>query len=286
MAEEHDAPWPRAFRPNPRNSRDRIARAAIHEQRLGEHIQRHKERGAQPPRRDRGLSRDEIVRAAIAIADAEGPDAVSMRRIARELRAGVMSLYWYVQSKEELLDLMLDTLQEENRLPEPSGDWRADLTVFAHDARASLLRHPWVMDFIGGRPPSGPNDARNLERMLAILDGLGLDIRKTFSILMSIGTYVLGGVLREVQEMRAEQERAEADAAKTDEERAAEEEEVRAWLVSSGEYPHIIKVIDQDFDPDSAETRDERFDFGLECLLDGLAMQVPGTGCRPPGLGS
>ena len=94
----------------------------------------------QPPRRDRGLSRAEIVRAAIAVADAEGPEAISMRRIAREVRAGVMSLYWYVSSKEELLDLMLDAIEAEIEVPDPSGDWRADLGVFAHRTRDSLRR--------------------------------------------------------------------------------------------------------------------------------------------------
>ena len=84
------------------------SREEAREDRIAGHVQRHRARGAQPPRRDRGLSRDEIVSAAIAVADAEGPDAISMRRIARELSAGAMSLYWYVASKEELLDLMLD----------------------------------------------------------------------------------------------------------------------------------------------------------------------------------
>ena len=112
----------------------------------------------QLPRRDRGLSRAEIVAAAIAVADAEGPDAISMRRIARELRAGPMSLYWHVGSKEELLDLMLESIETEVEAPEPSGDWRADLRAFAHQARAGMLRHRWAMEFLGGRPPSGPND--------------------------------------------------------------------------------------------------------------------------------
>ena len=102
--------------------------------------------------RDRGLSREEIVEAAIAVADAEGPDAISMRRIARELRAGAMSLYWHVASKEELIDLMLDSLEAEIGVPEPTGDWQADLRELAHRQRAGLLRHPWVMDH-AGRPP-------------------------------------------------------------------------------------------------------------------------------------
>src|SRR5580692_538618 len=114
----------------------REARQKDRGRRVSGHVQRHRERGAQPPRRDRGLSRAEIIKAAIAVADAEGPDAISMRRIARELNAGAMSLYWYVGSKEELLDLMLDSIEAEIGVPEPTGDWQADLGAFAHRTRA------------------------------------------------------------------------------------------------------------------------------------------------------
>ena len=82
----------------------------------------------------RGLSRADIVDVAVAIADAEGTEAVSMRRIARDLRVGAMSLYWHVESKEELHQLMLDTVQAEIEAPPPSGDWRTDLAAYASDA--------------------------------------------------------------------------------------------------------------------------------------------------------
>ena len=160
-----------------------------------------------------GLSREEIVSAAIAVADAEGPDAISMRRIAREVGAGAMSLYWYVASKEELLDLMLDAIEAEIEVPEPTGDWRADLGAFAHRTRAALRQHRWAVEFIGTRPPSGPNDVRNLERLLSLLDGIGVDdYRVIMGIFMTVATFVIGAVIREAQEVRfqAEQERVEA----------------------------------------------------------------------------
>ena len=157
----------------------RAVRDERHEQRIAEHVQRHKERGARPPRRDRGLSRDEIVRTAIAVADAEGPEAISMRRIARELRAGAMSLYWYVGSKEELLDLMLEASRRRSRCPSRPATGGLTCGVFAHQIRAALSRHPWALEFIGSGRPAGPNDARNLERLLGMLDGLGLDARLT-----------------------------------------------------------------------------------------------------------
>jgi AcrR family transcriptional regulator len=280
VVDEYDEePWPR-FRPPPSRriygaapSPDE-SRGAKRERRISEHIERHRARGAQPRPRDRNLSRDEIIRAAIAVADAEGPDAISMRRIARELRAGVMSLYWHVASKEELIDLMFDSLEAEIRVPEPTGDWRADLRELAHRQRAGLLRHPWVMEFVAGRPPSGPNDARNLELMLGMVAGLGLDARTTVDILMTVATYVLGAVLREVQEIRSDRHRSEVEATMTAEEIDAERERFGKWLANADRYPNIQRMMEAHVDPDAAETRDERFEFGLDCLLDGIAARL------------
>ena len=229
--------------------------------------------GARPA--DHGLSRDEIVAAAIAVADAEGPAAISMRRLARDLRAGAMSLYWHVASKEELIELMLDTLEAETALPEPTGDWRADLTTMAHRQRAGMLRHPWVVEFVASRPPSGPHDARNLELMLGMLDGLGLDARTIADMLMTVLTYVLGAVVREVQEMRSDRNRAQIEATMTAEEIEAEHERFRAWLTGADQYPNIQRMMAAKVDPDAADTRDERFEFGLSCVLDGIAARLP-----------
>jgi AcrR family transcriptional regulator len=281
VGEYDKEPWPR-FQPppargiiGPRPSPDQ-ARRIRRDQRLSEHLERHRPpRGAPRRPRDRGLSRAEIVDAAIAVADAEGPDAVSMRRIARELRAGAMSLYWYVASKEELIDLMLDALEAEIRVPEPTGDWRADLAELARRQRAGLLRHPWIMEFAASRPPSGPNDARNLELMLGMVGRLGLDPRTTVDLLMTVVNYVLGSVLREVQEMRSERNRAEREAAMTAEELNAERERFQSWLTDADRYPNIRRMVEANVDPDAPDTRDERFEFGLQCLLDGIAAQLP-----------
>jgi AcrR family transcriptional regulator len=251
------------------------ARGAGRAQRDGERFERRGTRGAQPRQRDRGLSRDEIVQAAIAVADAEGPDAISMRRLARELRVGAMSLYWHVSSKEELIALMLDSLEGEIRAPAPTGDWRADLRELACRQRAALLRHPWVMEFAASRPPSGPNDARNLDVMLGMLGGLGLDPRIMVDILMTVVNYVMGAVLREVQEVRAERDRSEAETTMTAAEIEAERQYFYDWLSTTGEYPNIQRMVEADVDPDAPETRDERFGFGLDCLLDGVAARLP-----------
>ena len=216
----------------------RSSREEAREQRIAGHVQRHRERGAQPPRRDRGLSRAEIVRAAIAVADAEGPEAISMRRIAREVGAGAMSLYWYVSSKEELLELMLDAIEAEIEVPEPSGDWRADLGTFAHRTRVALRQHRWAVEFIGTRPPSGPNDVRNLERLLSLLDGLGVeDVQLIMGIFMTVATFVIGAVIREAQEVRFQHEQERAEASLTPEEIQAEHERYRGLVRGLGRVP-------------------------------------------------
>jgi AcrR family transcriptional regulator len=260
----------------------RMSREQSREQKIAGHVQRHRDRGAQPPRRDRGLSRAEIVRAAVAIADAEGPDAISMRRIAREVGAGVMSLYWYVSSKEELLEVMLDAIEAELEVPDPSGDWRTDLDLFAHRTRDTLRRHRWAVEFIGTRPPQGPNDVRNLERLLALLDGLGVaDVRLIMNIFMTVATFVIGAVIREAQEVRfqAEQERAEADL--TPAEIEAEHARYRAWFEASGDFPHIARLMQADVDPDDPATREERFQFSLDCVLDGIAARLAAARTTP-----
>jgi AcrR family transcriptional regulator len=245
------------------------------EQQIGQRIQHQQDRGGKTPRRASLLSRREIVAAAIKVADAEGAGAISMRRIARELNAGAMSLYWHVASKDELLDLMLDAIEAEQEFPAPTGDWRADLRAIAVTQRAVLHRHQWLMDFIGGRPPLGPNTLRNLERALAITGKLGLDTETAINVLGSVSTYVMGAVLREFRESMVERRDAEAMSRMPE----AELREIMSAHVNrlraTGRYPNFLRIFDQGIDPDAAATRDARFEFGLDCLLDGIAARLP-----------
>lgn len=115
-------------------------------------------------------SRDEITAIAIAIADREGLDAVSMRRVAAELGTGAASLYRYVQTREDLLDLMIDATAGEYRLAEPGGDWLADLLAVGEQGRAIMRRHDWLPGLVVTRTPSiGPNGVALLEHVLEAL---------------------------------------------------------------------------------------------------------------------
>ena len=221
-----------------------------------------------------GLSRDEIVDAAIAIADSEGAEAVSMRRIAQVLRAGAMSLYWHLANKEHLLELMLDALMADIEVPEPTGDWQADLRVQARSTRKVLLRHRWVIDFVTARPPLGPNTLRNLDKSLAALERLEVDTATAMNILQTVSTYVSGAVLRELGELRIQREQEQL--VRADTEWAGKLDRWRQRLAATGLFDHFLRIISDDVDPDAEETREERFEFGLDCVLEGIAAKLAG----------
>jgi AcrR family transcriptional regulator len=253
-------------------ARAREQRELARERRIAEHVSRDKERPEKlQPQRARGLTREDIVVAAVAVADAEGTEAVSMRRIARELGVGAMSLYWHVSSKEELQTLMVAAVQAD--VPEPAGDWRADVSAFARTARSALIRHPWAIDYLVSGPPAGPRDARNTERLMAALGGLGLDTKTMAWAGMAIATYVAGAVVREVQEIRWHQDMLAMRARMSDEEAGQVLAEFVKRLGDPAGYPFMTRLMAEEIDPDSPETRDDRFEFGLGCLLDGIAAR-------------
>lgn len=116
-------------------------------------------------------SRAEITAAAVELADREGLPAVSMRRVAGALGTGAASLYRYVATRDDLLDLMTDSTAGEYELPAPSGDWRADLLQLAHQTRQIMQRHPWLPAQVIARPALGPHGIDVLEYVLGVLDG-------------------------------------------------------------------------------------------------------------------
>ncbi|MEV0714302.1 TetR/AcrR family transcriptional regulator, partial [Asanoa sp. NPDC050611] len=116
-------------------------------------------------------SRAQITEAAIRIADAEGLEAATMRRIATEIGAGAMSLYRYVPSRDNLVELMADQVTGEIDVTGmPSGDWRADLTRYADGLRAMWRGHPWIATVQRSLPSFGPNQLLMIERLMGVLD--------------------------------------------------------------------------------------------------------------------
>ncbi|WUD74389.1 TetR/AcrR family transcriptional regulator [Streptomyces sp. NBC_00510] len=195
------------------------------------------ERAARGPRP--AHSRAEIAAAAVRIADAEGIDAVSMRRVAAEVGAGTMSLYNYVPRKEDLHELMVDAVTGEYELPEePSGDWRADLMALARASRDLLRRHPWVPRLYTSVHGFSPNGLRYLEHCLAALEGLDEDDATKMELLAMVHGTVMTYVGNEV----ATQERSRALPWTPLEEQAAR----LAYLtdrVGGGAYPRLAAAL-------------------------------------------
>jgi hypothetical protein len=135
-----------------------------------------------------------------------------------------------------------------------------------------LLRHPWVLDFMSGRKQLGPNALLQVEQSLSVLDGVDLDTRTALKILMTIDAYVTGTVLNELREIRVEQ--TQTGDGFSDSEITAGMEDWIERLNDSGSLERVVRVFKEGIDPDAAETRNERFEFGLGCVLDGLAAQL------------
>ncbi|MFG2949469.1 TetR/AcrR family transcriptional regulator C-terminal domain-containing protein [Streptomyces adustus] len=216
--------------------------------------------GSVQPRRGRKPvhSREAITAAAVALADAEGLEAVTMRKVAAQVGAGVMSLYSYAPDKETLLHLMVDRVSGE--LPTTTvltGDWRADLKAIAHLQRDHMLRHPWLPAALSTRRVPGPNTLAFLERALAALRPSGLDGAAKMEIFAQLTAFVAGHVAHEI---------AQAAAAQSPE-RAAAEARYLAAVAADGCHPELAEALSA---PGRALAPEATFTRFLNRLIDGL----------------
>ncbi|WP_409491363.1 TetR/AcrR family transcriptional regulator [Amycolatopsis sp. cmx-11-12] len=209
------------------------------------------------------LSRERIVRAAIRLADADGLEGVSLRKIATALDVGPMRLYGYIENKEELLDLMVDTVHTEIR---PSGDGRREvLRSLAEAIRHAAHEHEWLADLLGGRPRLGPHALATSESVMAALDDVELDV--VMPVVASVTAYVTGAVRREIAERRAER------ATGLDEKRwQAAHGPYLERAFADGRYPALATVVRDAAHLDA----DQTFRIGLEYLLDGIEARISG----------
>ena len=155
-------------------------------------------RRAEPKTRMRAvLSRERIVREAVALVDERGPDALTMRAVATRLGAGAMSLYRHVSSREELLDLVLAAMAAEVAPTPPTGDWRTDLAVLAREVRAGLLRRPHLTVLLTSRSGRGAAELPLLEHTIGILRAAGLPARDAVLANHAFGNLIAGAALWE-----------------------------------------------------------------------------------------
>lgn len=232
-----------------------------------------------PGERKPAYTREQIAAVAMRIADEEGIDAVTMRRVATELGAGTMTLYHYVANKQELLALMDDAMMGELLVPdgELSDDWREGMAQIARRSYAVFKRHPWLVEHMGDeeeRNPGGPNGMRHFEQSLKVAASAGVDVVGRLELVAMVDDYVFGHAMR-AREMARDREQDEAHA-------AAMLDYLRAQL-ATGEYPHIAEMAGEDirasFERIMAIMSDkDRFERGLQRLLDGIALHLDRRG--------
>jgi AcrR family transcriptional regulator len=224
---------------------------------------------ARPEPRSRGmLSRAEIVQTALRIADSEGLAEVSIRRIARELRSGAMSLYHYFDSRDELLDLMADTVAAAMVVPDLPSDWRAALRALATHSRATFLAHPWMLLTLQERPRVTPNLLRHIEQSaqsVAKLGERGVAPEQLAGIVTSVDDYTIGFTLREIANGGGP-DRGQRVA--TVFQNAWDEPHIR-YLLESGEFPMLLHFVTA-----GEPLRTPSFEVGLEWLLDGFEASL------------
>ena len=235
-----------------------------------------------------GLTPLGIARAAIELADAEGLDAVTMRKVADRLGRSAMSLYTYVPSKAELIDLMLDTTLGELPASYSTGQgWRADAEASARAGWELYRRHPWLLQVSAARSLMGPNETRAFEAMLAVVDGLGLTGLQMTRIVSLLADFVRGAATS-----LADAALAERVTGMSDDEWWNARNPVFEELAGEdfGErFPVITRLqsdeatFDQPFDDALLEGHSyteaialDTFEFGLTRLLDGVELYLDG----------
>jgi len=226
------------------------------------------------------VTRHQVVRTAITVADTEGASAVTMRRVAAELGLATMSLYRHVAGKDQLLTLMVDEVFGDHPFPaEQPPVWRDCLELVARLQWTIFRRHPWAAMAVSvTRPVPTPNTLAHAEWVMRALDDTGLDGYRMFQVHLALINYVRGMAVNLEWEAAAE----EATGI-TNEQYLAEQDSLFEELSSSGAYPTFARVaISAEFDLDL----DEQFEFGLQHLLDGFVARLPvdaGPSAGPPG---
>ncbi|WP_020657421.1 TetR/AcrR family transcriptional regulator [Amycolatopsis benzoatilytica] len=217
---------------------------------------------------------ERIVAAAIGVADADGLVATSMHRVAKELGAGTMTLYTYVPGKNELVDLMVDTVLRERNLPAPGEErppeWRAQVRVYADRTRESYRKHPWLRETSRVRPALGPGQLAGQEYLLSIMDNLGLPAKEAAAAANSVAGYVAANAAVEAESIHLERSTGQTN---------------DAWWGQRSSFWHTYFDVESHpsmnriwlaggFDKPTAQQAADASEFGLDRLLDGIAARV------------
>lgn len=205
-----------------------------------------------------GLSREAIVRKALEVLDEHGLQKLSMRKLAAELGAAPMSLYWHVPTKDALLELCLDEVYGDFARPEPGADWETALRGMMHSLRHLALKHPWWVRNIGEFATIGPNAVAMADAMLGSMRAAGLSVVEASRSVSTVSSFVIGFAIAEVNYSGS----GRMDVAPPDTSKIA--------ALYRDQHPHYVEMLDEP----SLWSIDGQFEFGLDCVIDGIRARV------------
>ena len=225
-------------------------------------------------RADAPLGKERVLRAAVDLADREGLESCAMRRLADELGVGVMSLYYYVSSKDELLDGMVDVVFGEIELPSTEGDWKTEMRERAISTREALARHRWAVGLMESRTTPGPASLRVHNAVLGCLREAGFSMETTIHAYSVLDAYIYGFAL---QETSVPFETAAESAAVAEEQvrEFAELAEERHFGTLMDEFPYLAEVVGGHVASVGVDFAAE-FEYGLDLILEALEKRRDG----------
>ncbi|SDF93958.1 transcriptional regulator, TetR family [Lentzea fradiae] len=205
-----------------------------------------------------GLSRAAIVRKALEVLDQHGLQKLSMRKLAAELGAAPMSLYWHVPTKDALIELCLDEVFGEFELPDPETDWETAVRGTMHAFRAIAHRHPWWVKTIGEYNTIGPNAVAYADSMFEPMLRAGLEMSVAAQSISTVASYVTGYVMAEVNFIGS----GGMDGPPPDLGKLAD--------LYREKHPNYVKMLDEQ----EIWSLESQFDFGLDCVIEGVKARV------------
>jgi AcrR family transcriptional regulator len=203
------------------------------------------------------LTRERVLRAAVALADASGIEGLTMRKLGEAVGVEAMSLYNHVANKVDLFDGMVDVVFSEIELPSGEDDWKAAMRKRAISAREVLSRHPWASGLMSSRTSPGPATLRHHDAVLGSLRNAGFSVEMAAHAFSAIDSYAYGFVLQEIS--------LPFDTA----EESAEVAQTMFSQMPPGGYPHLTEMAVEHVLQPGYDYGDE-FEFGLDLVLDGL----------------
>jgi AcrR family transcriptional regulator len=208
------------------------------------------------------LSRERVLRGAVAVADSGGIGSLTIRSLAQHLGAKPMSLYYYVTGKDEILDGIVDLVFSEIELPAVGGDWRSEIVRRANSARRALRRHSWAIGLMESRKNPGPATLRHHDAVIGTLRKAGFSVEMTAHAYALLDSYIYGFALQEAS-LPFEGPESAVDVA-----------EPMMQQFPTGAYPHLVEMVTEYILQPGYDFGNE-FEFGLDVILGALTRSIP-----------